>query len=116
MGDACVFCDIVAGKFGTEFLYEDDALVAFADLHPVAPSHILVLPRAHFADLPAVAAAPGGAALLGRLAAAAAKIGEQESKGSGFRVVVNTGAEAGQSVFHVHVHVLSGRRFTWPPG
>jgi histidine triad (HIT) family protein len=116
MAEACVFCDIVAGKFGTPFLYEDDALVAFADLHPVAPSHILIVPRAHFADLPAVAAAPGGATLLGRLAAAAAKIGEQESNGSGFRIVVNTGAEAGQTVFHVHLHVLAGRHFSWPPG
>jgi histidine triad (HIT) family protein len=116
MADGCVFCDIVAGKFGTTFLYEDDALVAFADLRPVAPSHLLVVPRAHFADLPAVAAAPGGTALIGRLGAAAAKLGAQESKGAGFRVVVNTGAEAGQTVFHVHLHVLSGRRFSWPPG
>ncbi|HLJ83724.1 MAG TPA: HIT domain-containing protein [Candidatus Eremiobacteraceae bacterium] len=116
MGEACVFCDIIAGKFGTEFLYEDDALVAFADLRPVVPSHTLVVPREHFADLPAVAAAPGGEALLGKLAAASAKIGEQQSKGAGFRIVVNTGAEAGQTVFHVHLHVLSGRHFTWPPG
>jgi histidine triad (HIT) family protein len=116
MAEACVFCDIVAGKFGTPFLIQDEALVAFSDLRPVAPSHVLVVPRAHFEDLPAVAAATGGATLLGRLAAAAAKIGEQESKGSGFRIIVNTGAEAGQTVSHVHLHVLSGRHFSWPPG
>ncbi len=116
MTDACVFCEIIAGKFGTAFVHEDDAVVAFADLRPVAPSHILVVPRMHLADLPAVAAAPGGLKLLGHMADVAGKIGDKESNGAGFRIVVNTGAQAGQTVFHVHLHVLSGRRFSWPPG
>lgn len=116
MADPCVFCDIAAGKFGTEFIHDDRAVVAFADLHPAAPSHLLVVPRAHFADLPAVAASADGTRLLGHMAEVAAALGARASNGDGFRVVVNTGAEAGQTVFHVHLHVLSGRRFHWPPG
>ena len=114
--EACVFCDIVAGKFGTPFVHQDDLVVAFADLRPVAPSHVLVVPRAHFADLTAVAASKDGSALLGRMSTVAAEIGARESKGEGFRVVANNGAQAGQTVFHIHMHVLSGRRFGWPPG
>ncbi len=109
MPDACVFCDIVAGKFGTKFLYEDDTCVAFADLKPMAPTHILVVPRAHHAKL-------GDAAeeerMLGRLLAVA---GRMVPDGD-FRVVINNGPQAGQTVYHLHVHVLSGRHFGWPPG
>jgi histidine triad (HIT) family protein len=115
MTDGCVFCDVIAGKFGTKFLYEDDEVVAFADLHPVAPTHVLVVPRVHFADLPA-AAAGGTPALLGRLLDVAAKMGEPAVKAGGYRVVVNSGPQAGQTVFHLHLHVLAGRHFGWPPG
>jgi histidine triad (HIT) family protein len=113
MTDPCVFCDIVAGKFGTPFLYEDEEVVAFADLHAVAPTHVLVVPRRHFADLPAAGGEP---ALLGRLMSVAAKMGESEIEGGGYRVVVNSGSQAGQTVFHLHLHVLAGRHFGWPPG
>ena len=115
MTDECVFCDIIAGKFGTHFLYEDDDVLAFADLHAVAPAHVLVVPRVHFADLPA-AAAGGSPALLGRLMSVAAKMGESAVKEGGYRVVVNSGPQAGQTVYHLHLHVLSGRHFGWPPG
>ena len=115
MTDACVFCDIIARKFGTKFLYEDDEVVAFADLHAVAPTHVLVVPRAHFADLPA-AAAGGAPDFLGKLMIVAAKMGEPAVKEGGYRVVVNSGPQAGQTVFHLHLHVLAGRHFGWPPG
>jgi histidine triad (HIT) family protein len=116
MTDGCVFCDIVAGKFGTKFVHDDGAIVAFDDMHPIAPKHVLVVPREHYPDLPAVAASSGAPALLGRLLAVAAKVGESMIADGGYRVVVNTGPQAGQTVFHVHVHVLSGRHFAWPPG
>jgi histidine triad (HIT) family protein len=116
MNDACVFCDIVAGKFKTKFLYEDEHVVAFTDLHAVAPAHVLVVPRAHFADLPAAAGEDNAPDMLGRLMTVAAKMGEPFVKDGGYRVVINSGPQAGQTVFHLHVHVLAGRHFAWPPG
>jgi len=116
MTDACVFCDIVGGKFGTKFLYEDEEVVAFDDLHAVAPLHVLVVPRAHFADMHEAAASSDAAPLLGKMFAVAAKIGESAVDEGGYRVVVNTGPQAGQTVFHMHIHVLAGRHFAWPPG
>jgi histidine triad (HIT) family protein len=116
MTDACVFCELAGGKFGTKFVYEDEDVVAFADLHPVAPLHILVVPRAHFADMHEAAASSSAAGLLGKMMAVAAKVGESAVAQGGYRVVVNTGPQAGQTVFHVHIHVLGGRHFAWPPG
>ncbi len=116
MTDPCVFCELAAGKFGTTFLYEDEDVVAFADLHPVAPLHVLVVPRAHFADMHEAAASSSAAQLLGKMMAVAAKVGESAVAQGGYRVVVNTGPQAGQTVFHVHIHVLGGRHFAWPPG
>jgi histidine triad (HIT) family protein len=109
MAEECVFCDIVAGKFGTKFLYEDDLCVAFADLKPTAPVHLLVVPRKHYPNLQSAAAEE---ATLGRLLAVAGKV----VKDGDFRVVVNNGADAGQTVYHLHLHVLAGRHFGWPPG
>lgn len=117
MTEDCVFCDIVGGNFGTQFVYEADDIVAFNDLRPIAPVHILVVPRQHYASLDDAAAAADGGALLGRLMRVAASLGETHaSSDGGYRVVVNTGPSAGQTVFHVHLHVLSGRHFAWPPG
>jgi histidine triad (HIT) family protein len=116
MTSACVFCDIAGGKFGTKFLYEDDDVVAFADLHAVAPTHVLVVPREHFPDLPSAAASGNATALLGKLLSVAAKMGEQAVADGGYRVVINTGPQAGQTVFHLHLHVMAGRHFAWPPG
>jgi len=104
-----VFCDIVAGKFNTPFLYEDDVVVAFADLKPMAPTHVLVVPREHHTQLKDAAAEER---LLGRLLAVASKV----VPSGDFRVVVNNGAQAGQTVYHLHLHVLAGRHFGWPPG
>jgi len=116
MTDACVFCDIVAGKFGTKFLYEDKDVVALADLHAVAPTHVLVVPREHFPDLPAASTSGNAIELLGKLLNVAAKMGESSIKDGGYRVVINSGPQAGQTVFHLHLHVMAGRHFAWPPG
>lgn len=116
MTETCIFCEIVAGKFGTHFLYEDEDVVAFTDIHAVAPSHVLVVPRAHLADLPAAAAAGNSSALFGKLLSVAAKMGEPAVKDGGYRVVVNSGPQAGQTVSHLHLHVMAGRHFGWPPG
>jgi histidine triad (HIT) family protein len=116
MTDRCVFCDIVAGTFGTTFLYEDEDVVAFADLHAVAPTHVLVVPREHFPDLPAASGSSGAIELLGKLLNVAAKVGEPSIEDGGYRVVINSGPQAGQTVFHLHLHVMAGRHFAWPPG
>lgn len=117
MAEECVFCDVVAGKFGTKFVYEDDAIVAFHDLRPMAPVHILVVPREHHGSLTDAANGEVSISLLGRLLKAAAEVGGRYAKADGgYRVVINNGSSAGQTVFHLHLHVLSGRHFAWPPG
>jgi len=115
--EPCIFCEIVAGKCGTQFVDEDDALVAFEDARPIAPVHLLVVPKEHHASLTDAATGDVGPALLGRLLQAAAGIGAARGEEhGGYRVVINAGASAGQTVFHLHLHVLSGRHFAWPPG
>ncbi|MGQ0630739.1 MAG: HIT domain-containing protein [Sporichthyaceae bacterium] len=110
---SCLFCRIVAGEIPADIVAQTADTVAFRDIHPQAPVHMLVIPREHHQDIAAMAAADP--ALTGRLAADAAAVAAQQGL-SGFRLVFNTGAEAGQSVFHVHGHVLGGRALTWPPG
>jgi diadenosine tetraphosphate (Ap4A) HIT family hydrolase len=109
MAEECIFCDIVAGKFGTKFLYEDDVCVAFSDMKPMAPRHVLVVPRVHHRQLQEAAEEE---TMLGRLLSVAGKV----MKNGDFRVVVNNGPDAGQTVYHLHLHVLAGRHFGWPPG
>jgi len=109
----CIFCKIAAGEIPASFLYESEKVVAFNDLDPKAPTHILIIPRAHFENAGELAAAdPATAAELLSVAAQIAK----EKAISGYRLVFNTGADAGQSVFHAHLHLLAGRAFAWPPG
>jgi histidine triad (HIT) family protein len=110
----CIFCKILAGEIPARFVYRDDLAVAFEDLNPKAPTHILVIPRKHIASLAEVASADE--ALIGHLSFVAAKIAAERGIGGGFRTVVNNGETAGQSVFHLHLHLLGGRRMTWPPG
>jgi histidine triad (HIT) family protein len=111
----CIFCKIVAGEIPAAKVYEDERALAFRDINPQAPTHALVIPRAHIASLNE--AGESDEALLGHLLLVAARIaGEAGHAERGFRTVVNTNADAGQSVFHVHVHVLGGRTLTWPPG
>jgi histidine triad (HIT) family protein len=112
MADDCLFCKIVAGDVPAEKVYEDEHSVAFVDINPQAPTHVLVVPRQHFSDIAALARDEQIAAgLLGGIRGYA-----QQQGLSAFRTVFNTGAETGQTVFHVHAHVLAGRRMSWPPG
>jgi len=109
--ESCIFCQIVGGATSTPFVYEDDEIVAFRDIQPQAPVHLLIVPRRHVASLNEVHDEP----LLGRLLRTARRV----AAGAGlqqYRVVVNTGADAGQSVMHLHLHVLGGRVMAWPPG
>ncbi len=110
----CIFCRIATGKLESEMVWEDDLALAFRDLNPQAPHHILVIPKQH---LPSIGEAKGSdQMLLGHLLLVCRKVAEAEGLGSQFRLVVNTGTSAGQSVFHLHIHVLGGRAFGWPPG
>ncbi len=110
----CLFCKIVAGEIPADKVYEDDEVLAFRDIAPQAPVHVLVIPKRHLAGPAAVEKEDAG--LAGRLMAVAAEVARQEGVGEHFRLVVNNGAEAGQTVFHLHMHVLGGRRMEWPPG
>jgi histidine triad (HIT) family protein len=110
----CIFCDIARGTVPAKLAYEDERVVAFHDLSPQAPTHILVVPRAHLADLDD--AAPDHAALLGHLLLVAKDVAAKSGLGGGYRVVINRGRDAGQTVHHLHVHVLGGRALAWPPG
>lgn len=112
---SCIFCRIVAGEIPAQFIYQDELCVAFSDLHPQAPVHALVIPRAHLESLND--AGQADEETLGRLLRVAARVAkEQGLEESGFRTTINTGAGVGQSVFHLHLHVLGGRNFRWPPG
>lgn len=113
MTSDCLFCKIVAGEIPATLVAETADTVAFRDINPQAPTHLLLIPRAHHADVAAMAQTDPG--LAGRLLADAAAVAQQEGVPQ-FRLVFNTGAEVGQSVFHVHGHVLGGRQFSWPPG
>jgi histidine triad (HIT) family protein len=114
MKSDCQFCRIATGAARAEIVYQDDELVAFRDQNPVAPTHILLIPRKHIKDLPD--ADERDAPLLGRLLLKAAEIAKEEGLSGGFRLVTNTGAQAGQSIYHLHLHLLGGRRMSWPPG
>lgn len=111
----CLFCKIVSKEIPATVVHETDRVLAFRDLNPQAPTHVLVIPKEHFADAAALAAADDGWAD-DLLAAAHAVAGQEGIAESGYRLVFNTGPDAGQTVFHVHLHVLGGRRLTWPPG
>lgn len=111
----CIFCKIVAGDVPSTQVHADDAVVAFRDLNPQAPTHVLIIPRKHIAGTNDLA--PEDDALVGRIHRAAAKIAGDLGIGkSGYRLVLNCGRQAGQSVFHLHYHLLGGRPLAWPPG
>jgi len=111
----CVFCHVAAHKRPAKIVYEDKQCVVFRDINPQAPIHLLVIPRKHIPSLNEKLEADKE--LLGHLVIVAARMArEQGIDGSGFRVVINTNAEAGQTVFHMHIHVLGGRIMSWPPG
>ena len=111
----CLFCKIVAGDIPADVVHRDERCVVVGDINPQAPMHVLVIPREHLESLDD--ASQRDEALLGHLLRVAAKIANEQGHGdAGYRTVINTGAGAGQSVLHLHVHVLGGRPMTWPPG
>jgi histidine triad (HIT) family protein len=112
MSDSCLFCRIVRGEIPARIVREDDHTVAFRDIDPKAPTHVLVIPRVHVASLDEAR----DPALVGQVMLAAAEVAAAEGIAGGYRTVINTGADAGQAVHHLHVHVLGGRKLTWPPG
>ncbi len=112
---SCLFCKIVAGDIPAAKVYEDDQLIAFKDINPQAPMHVLVVPKRHVATLNDLSAADDG--LVGAMVRRAAAIAkEQGFDGPGYRTVFNCNAQAGQTVFHIHLHALGGRTLSWPPG
>ena len=111
----CLFCKMVSGTIKPNTVYEDDEILAFKDINPQAPMHVLVIPKRHVATLNDLGS--GDANLMGKLILAAARIAKEAGLAeSGFRTVMNCNADAGQSVFHVHLHLLAGRVMRWPPG
>jgi len=113
--DSCLFCRIIRKEIPAKIVYEDDQCLAFEDIRPQAPVHFLLIPKTHFASLNE--APPGAEKLLGEMLFRAREIAREKGIGaSGYRIVLNTARDSGQEVFHVHFHLLGGRRMTWPPG
>ena len=111
----CIFCRIIAGEIPAAKIYEDERALVFRDIHPQAPTHCLLIPKRHIASLDE--ATHADEADLGYLFVLAGKIARDEGLNEkGYRTIVNTGADAGQTVFHIHVHLLGGRPMAWPPG
>ncbi|MCL6471684.1 MAG: histidine triad nucleotide-binding protein [Firmicutes bacterium] len=110
-----LFCKMVAGEIPVDKVYEDEDILAFRDIRPQAPTHILIIPKKHIAML--ADATEKDEELLGKLLFAASKIAKQEGIAeSGYRVVINNGPDSGQEVYHIHIHLLGGRKLGWPPG
>jgi len=113
--ETCIFCKLAKGLVRADIIFQDNAVIAFNDIHPQAPTHVLVIPRTHITAL--WEADESHSALLGHIMLACNKAADMAGIGdSGFRVVVNSGSDAGQSVDHLHFHVMGGRKLTWPPG
>ena len=111
----CLFCGIIDGKVKGDIVYQDDSVVAFKDIGPKAPVHLLIIPRKHIATV--LDLEPSDDPLIGEIFRVAAKLAQEHGIAkNGFRVVVNSGADAGQTVFHLHYHLLGGRHLGWPPG
>jgi histidine triad (HIT) family protein len=111
---ACLFCRIVSGEIPSKKVFEDDMTYAFRDIHAQSPTHILVVPRKHIASL--ADTTDSDRELLGHLHLVALQLAKSEGLTNGFRTVINTGPDGGQTVDHLHVHLLGGRSMTWPPG
>ena len=115
MTSDCLFCRIIAGEIPSTSVYEDDDLFAFRDINPAAPTHVLVIPKAHISGISA--ADDSQQALLGKLMIRAKHIAkEQGLADNGYRLVINNGEQGGQTVYHLHLHILGGRDMNWPPG
>jgi histidine triad (HIT) family protein len=115
MSGDCIFCKIVANEVRAAVVYNDDQVTAFRDIHPVAPTHILIVPNRHIESVGALE--PGDEPLIGHLFGVARRLAEEEGIArSGFRLITNTGADGGQTVFHLHVHLIGGQRMRYPMG
>jgi histidine triad (HIT) family protein len=115
MPNDCLFCKIISGQIPGSIVYQDDRLVAFNDINPQAPMHVLIMPRRHIPSLNELTAQDDG--LVGEMVRRAAALAAEHGHAArGYRTVFNCNADAGQTVFHIHLHVLGGRRFGWPPG
>ncbi len=111
----CLFCKMVAGDIQPDVVFEDDDVLVFRDMHPQAPVHVLVIPKMHIATTNDIA--PEQAGLIGKMVLAAQQVAADEGIAEpGYRIVMNCNPEAGQSVYHIHLHVLGGRPMSWPPG
>ncbi len=110
----CTFCRIAGGEESARVVYQDEDVTAFHDRNPQAPTHVLIIPNEHIESVNEVTL--GDVDLLGKLFVVARRVAEEEGVAGGYRLVVNTGSQAGQSVFHLHVHLLGGRALRWPPG
>jgi histidine triad (HIT) family protein len=111
----CIFCRIASGETSARIIYKDEIAVAFEDINPQAPVHVLIIPRKHIATT--LDLTPGDEPLVGHLFKVATRIAREKGiAGKGFRLLMNTNEEAGQSVFHIHLHLLGGRLMHWPPG
>ena len=114
MSSDCLFCKIVSGAIPATRLFEDELCLCFADINPQAPTHLLLIPKEHIASTAHLG--EEHAALLGHLVAKAAEVARSAGLDRGYRIVINTGADGGQTVDHLHLHLLGGRHMTWPPG
>ncbi len=114
MASDCLFCRILRGETPAKKVYEDEHALAFEDIHPQAPTHVLIVPKRHIAGLKEANA--GDAQLMGHCQLVAARIARERGIEDGYRTVYNVGPKAGQSVFHLHLHLLGGRALHWPPG
>lgn len=115
MSDDCLFCKIIAGEIPSNKVYSDEDIYAFQDINPAAPQHILIIPKKHLTDISS--ANDEDEALLGKLLLKANQIAKDQCLDkNGFRYVINTGRDGGQTVFHLHLHILGGRALGWPPG
>jgi histidine triad (HIT) family protein len=114
VSEDCLFCKIAAKKIPSKVVYEDDDVFAFEDIGPQAPTHILIVPRKHFASLNEATAEDQ--AVIGKMHLVAAELARKLKLLDGYRTLTNNGSGAGQSVFHLHLHLLGGREFRWPPG
>lgn len=111
----CLFCKIAAKEIASKIVYEDESVIAFRDLKPKAPVHILVIPKKHIERISDIGA--GEASLIGKLFLAANNLARKKGiESSGYRLVMNCNKDAGQEVFHIHLHLMGGRKFAWPPG
>jgi histidine triad (HIT) family protein len=110
----CLFCKIVKKEIPSETVLENDNLIAFEDINPQAPTHILIIPKEHFGSLKEIPEDKKG--ILAELLLGARQIAEEKGLSRGYRIVLNTGKESGQAVFHIHFHLLGGRPMAWPPG